>query len=193
MSMIWIYLSIALAGALFFIASLFHGDADVHDFHGHSGGAEHHDGIDGNVDHGTSFKDFLSLRSIALMLLGFGLTSAIMTSLGIFGVIIPISAFFVGLVLAYFGIKAVQFMIRQEATTTSSLSDYNGQNGTVVIEISESGIGQVLVASVTGEERYLTARSFDGGAINSNQPIEVVGAVGGDLLVRKVNSLPRSI
>ncbi|HRH25609.1 MAG TPA: NfeD family protein [Parcubacteria group bacterium] len=187
----YIYLALAGAGLIFFVSSLFHGDGDAHDFH-HGGDGHDHDSSDGNGDHGTQFRDFLSLRSIALICLGLGLTGAVMGALGIFGFIVPIIGTAFGVLLAYMSIKAIRFMLKQEATTTSSLDDFNGMNGVVSIEIPADGIGQVCVTSFKGEGRYITARSTDGNSIAADQPIEVVEVVNGELKVRKVQSLPES-
>lgn len=193
--MLWFYLSLAGAGLIFFLSGLVHGGGDdFHggDFHDHGGGNSHDGHADGSVD-GTSIRDFMSLRSIALLALGFGLTGAIMTSLGIFGLIVPVLGVAVGLGFAYLGIQAIKLMLRQESSTPSRLDDFLSSPGTVVIAIHGSDVGQVLVSSgISGQERYVTARSENGQDISQGEAIEVISVVGGELVVRKAKALPSS-
>lgn len=186
------YLAIAGGCALFYLLSLlFGGDHDVHhDFSGDGHSVEHDS--DGQHDGGNIVKEFFSIRSILLFGLGFGAVGAIGSELKLGFVLIQLLAVASGIFFAWIGIKIFRFLRNQDVTTTTSMAELEGLSGRITTTIPTGGVGEVLIRDMRGEMRYLRVRSEDGESITNDQNVEVVSVAAGDLVVRKVNTLPRN-
>ena len=182
------YLAIAVGCALFYALSMFMGGHHDfhHDFgssHGEHSGGSHHDG-------GNTLKEFLSIRSILMFGLGFGAIGAIGSALGLSFVLIQLLGLTAGLGFAWIGIRIFRFLYNQDATTSTPLLELEGMSGRVSAIIPKAGVGEVLIRNSSGEMQFLRARSDDGKQIAADQNVEVVSVAAGDLVVRRIQTLP---
>lgn len=185
------YLAIAVGCALFYLLSIITGgDHDLHhgDFGGDSHGGDTHQ--HGHHDDGTSYKEFLSIRSLLLFGTGFGAAGAISSQLGFGPWLIPIFGVMSGSFFSWLGVKLFRFLRRQEATTSFSFFELEGGLGRLTVAIPAGGVGEIQVNDLHGETHFLLAQSEDGLEIRVGQDVQVVSATSDKLVVRKVELLP---
>lgn len=184
------YLAITVGCALFYLLSIVTGGE--HDFHHSDFGDGHHgaDSHQGHHDDGTSYKEFLSIRSLLLFGTGFGTAGAISSVLGFGPWLIPIFGIGSGSLFSWVGVKLFRFLRSQEATTSFSLFELEGLSGHLTVAISPGGVGEIRINDLQGESHFLLVRSEDGAGIPEGQYVQVVSASTGELVVRKTDLLP---
>lgn len=184
-NMLWTYAAIAVGSGLFYALSLVFGGDHHHFDLGHGGGDGH-----GDHDGDTGFKELFSIRSLLLFGLGFGVTGVLSTSAGLAAPLIPIAGAVMGIFTAFIGIQFFRLLMRQEGTTSNSLTELEGMSGKVSTYIPANGVGEILIRNYRGQAQFIRARAEDGAEIKEGQSVDVVSVAAGDLVVRRANILP---
>jgi len=181
-----IYISLMVGCAVFYLLTILfggdhhHGDFGHHVDLGHHGGGAHH-----HHDGGSQIKQYLSIRSILLFGLGFGVAGSLSTALGLAAFLIPIVGIMTGIGFAWFGLLLFRILLKQEGTTSSDLAELEGYTGKIITAIPEGGVGEISIINLRNEAQYLRARSEDGASIRCGESVEVVSVVAGDVVVKK--------
>src|SRR3989344_1147738 len=127
----------------------------------HALGGDNHDGA-GLAHDGDAVSEILNLRNLMIFGVGFGAAGFIAHSLGQG----PIMASFWGLGFgAVMVTVAALFYHSIKQQQSNSLSDHGtlvGKKANVIIDIPESGLGEVSTSNAFGSAVNLTAQSQDG-------------------------------
>lgn len=176
-----VYIVLAFVGAVFLLISIFGGDTD---------------GVDldvGDADFDISDAEasvdsvsIISMRTISTLILTFGIAGSVVFIKGggigsqlIWGTVISVAVTFV-----YYLI--MKFMYSMQGSSMSSAHQLIGKIGRVTIPTTDTGIGQVAVATTVGNTEY-TCREKDGKKLKQNDPVKIVSSEGAGLLtVEKV-------
>jgi membrane protein implicated in regulation of membrane protease activity len=133
------------------------------------------DVMDHDVSHGPSV---LSLRMIALFMVGFGAVGFGMRATTTAGMMASTAAGLGGaLVVGVIGYVILRAFYSSQASSTITDDDIIGVTANLVDAISEGGNGQVSCV-LRGREMTFLARSKDGQPIPRGKPVRVVGKTG---------------
>ena len=175
-----LYIILACVGGLFLILSLFGGDVDGVDL---DVGDTDFDITDAEA--GVDSPSVFSIRTIATFFLTFGIAGIIVISQG--GGVWSQLAWGTGLgmVVTALYFLVMKFMYSMQGSSMSSANELIGKIGIVTIPTTDTGIGQVRVATTVGQTEY-TCREKDGKKLKQNDQVVITGSLGaGTLTVEK--------
>ena len=175
-----LYIILAVVGGIFLILSLFGGDVDGVDL---DVGDTDFDITDAEA--GVDSPGIFSIRTIATFFLTFGIAGVIVLSRG--GGIGSQLGWGVGLglVVTFLYFLIMKFMYSMQGSSMSSVNDLIGKTGIVTIPTTDTGIGQVRVATVVGQTEY-TCKEKNGKKLKQNDEVKITGSLGaGTLTVEK--------
>jgi len=175
-----LYIILTAVGGLFLILSLFGGDVDGVDL---DVGDTDFDISDAEA--GVDSPSIVSIRTIATFFLAFGITGIIVISQG-GGTWTQLGwGFGAGLVVTALYFLVMKFMYSMQGSSMSSVSDLIGSIGVITIPTTDTGIGQVRVATTVGQTEY-TCQKKDGKKLRQNDQVVIIGSLGaGTLTVEK--------
>ena len=173
-----IFLSIAVAGALFSAFSLlFGGDVDADgDFD------VDHDGGDG---HGYG-PGVLSIRGLSLLATGFGAVAYIVYHYTNLLLVSSVSGILSGWVFAFIMLALVRVFFQQQASSLVTANQIPGTTGMVTTAIPAGGCGEVRL-TVAGRQVTRTA-STEGDPLPLGTLVRVVRYMGGVAVVKQVSA-----
>jgi len=196
----WTFMAIGLTSGGFLLVTMLLGEISEvfgdlfggdHDFDGHdlSGDADHGDIHDAGHDvhvgdiAGLATPSAFSFKFILAFASGFGTTGAITTFSGYN--VLASSGFGVlaGFVMAGLTYGFVMFLASQQASLNISSNDFIGRNGTVIVDIPENGLGQILL-EIGGSSLSKLAQAADGKKIPERSNVEVISTIGQVVLVK---------
>lgn len=175
MDLMTVYLICASVGVIFLVLSLvFGGDHDVGTH------MDHHSMGDG---HGGDSINLFSVRSITAFLATLGAIGALCLYYGMGNTPSLLVGAGAGLLMAFVAAKTMQMAMKQQISSTLSISDFVGVVGTVTTPIPAEGVGEVEVV-LGGQRKHFTASSQDRTPIGQNASVTVISAAGGNLVVK---------
>ena len=175
-----LYIVLAGVGGLFLILSLFGGDVDGVDL---DVGDADFDITDAEA--GVDSPSIFSIRTIATFFLTFGIAGIIVLSRG-GGIGSQLGwGVALGAVVTVLYFLVMKFIYSMQGSSMSSASQLIGSVGIITIPTTDTGIGQVRVATVVGQTEY-TCKEKDGKKLKQNDQVVIVGSLGaGTLTVEK--------
>lgn len=138
----------------------------------------------GDLDHHDGGMQFLSLHGISAFLLMFGIVGLAMRWDGWSAFASTVGGFLAGMLAVAVSAKLFQLALRLQSSGNIGTDETVGEQGTVYLRIPAEGRGKVQV-TVRGHLREYEAFSEGKEEIATGSPIQVVGSVGGDVLVVK--------
>ena len=170
-----LFLTIALVGFLFLIASAFLGGHEMggdHDIHGLDIHADHDIHHPDAHQHEESPSPF-SVRVLMIFLVAFGITGDIAYRGGVGTLASSVIGAFFGLGIGALAHQLLKFLWKQQSDSTVAGNDFVGKSGEVKIAIPLSGIGQISI-EVKGKRVYLLAREIGGDPIEEGAQVFIV-------------------
>jgi len=175
------YLAFTFVGIVFLLLSIFGGgdaevDLDVGDVD--------FDVSDAEV--GSDSVSVFSIRTLATFLLAFGIAgwSVVRGGGGLTAQLL--SGFGAGVVVSFLYYLVMRFMYSMQGTSMVSAQSLIGGVGTISIPTTESGKGQVRVATNTGSTEY-SCVELGGKKLKQNEQVNIVGLIdAGTLMVEKI-------
>ncbi|MBN2716656.1 MAG: NfeD family protein [Deltaproteobacteria bacterium] len=190
----------SLAFLIQFVLMLLGGDSDSGadtDVGGHiGGGGDSADAGVGDTPEGThvdsvhadsdvGFK-LLSLQSLSVFLMMFGLVGLAVSRGGTYGDTVSLVAgFIVGLLFMFLVAKMFAFFKSLQNSGTMDLSNAVGQEGRIYLTIKPSEPGQVEVV-VQDHLKIFTARSSDDSEIPTNTRVKIIRVMNNIMIVERV-------
>lgn len=167
------FLILALLGGLALAVAMFGGDGD--------------DALDSGDG---SSPGVLSLKTVSLFLLGFGLTGAVAISTlpGAGPLVAGIVGGAGGIGFAALGYQILKFVYGQQASSLHSTEDLLGKQAMVSMRIPASGVGQVS-CEVNAKRVYMEARSKDDQRFEEGESVYIRDIEGGVLVVERWGEL----
>ena len=162
------------------------GGADVHTGDIHAGGAHAgHASMEGSADAVLSFRA-LSLQGIMAFLLVFGLTGLTAHSeMKLPASVSLVCAFLAGMAMIWVMDRIMRALSRLQSSGTLDFQNAIGQKGVIYLHIPAGGTGKANVV-IQGRLTTVDAIARDKEEIPTNASVEVVGAEGSILIVRRV-------
>jgi len=128
-------------------------------------------------DFRNSVLSFINPTSIVLFLLGFGFFGYVFHNTA--HLALPFSLVLAGIggvvIAAVLLVALSRIFGESEANTVQDVSDRTGLLGKVSITLQENGIGEIIYVSPGGMRKSIAARSVDGGRIERDTEVVVIG------------------
>jgi membrane protein implicated in regulation of membrane protease activity len=142
--------------------------------------------VDGILDIWDIGVDDFNIQTIAAFFAGFGATGWLLSAyFGVPPLLSALSGLGGGLVLALIVVLTVRRLQSASNSAGFSIQEVVGQEGVVTLRIPPTGIGQIQYR-MSGAVHTASARSQDNQEIPIGRRVRVLGIVGGELLVAKI-------
>jgi len=137
------------------------------------------------LEHEVEGPSPFSLRVVAMFAVGFGAGGLIGKGLGVSDALSLVPASGVAALTAAVMWLFLRFLYGEQRSTSIQAADYVGLVGRVIIAFPQDRPGQVALV-VKGQRINAPARSDDGSPIPAQAAVEVLGAEGGIVVVKKI-------